>query len=464
MKYNSIEFILPAISLSIILIFLLYLYFKKFFAYKRLYLRFKDVYDIDQEIRIQNKILTNLKAEFDSLDNIYNKKKSDLNKEYQEKMAIYEKLIHEISILEEDLEFTSYGLYKPHYEFDTSEKYIEQLNLIREKQKDLIKNKDAIVCHTEWTVKGSKREGHKMTNQYMKLMLRAFNNECDAAVLKVKWNNIQKMEERIEKAYEAINQLGATTNINITDNYLKSKIDELRLTHEYQEKLYQEKEEQRRIRDEMREEEKAQQELEKAQNDAEDEEKRYKKALDQAKKELEKAKAEDIEKLNNKITILQIQLEEANAKKERAISRAQMTKSGHIYVISNIGSFGENIYKIGMTRRLEPTDRVYELGDASVPFNFDIHAMIFSENAPELERKIQKEFDELRLNLVNSRREFFNVNLDEIKNAVLKHHGDIEFTKLAEAKEFRESQAIRNEKENTKTLDKKIEEKFPASL
>jgi seryl-tRNA synthetase len=214
----------------------------------------------------------------------------------------------------------------------------------------------------------------------------------------------------------------------------------------------------------MREEEKAQQELEKAQNDAEDEEKRYKKALDQAKKELEKAKAEDIEKLNNKITILQKQLEEANAKKERAISRAQMTKSGHIYVISNIGSFGENIYKIGMTRRLEPTDRVYELGDASVPFNFDIHAMIFSENAPELERKIQKEFDELRLNLVNSRREFFNVNLDEIKNVVLKHHGDIEFTKLAEAKEFRESQAIRNEKKNTKTLDKKIEEYFPASL
>lgn len=264
-----------------------------------------------------------------------------------------------------------------------------------------IKSERAIFCSTQWEVGGSRREGQKMTNHYMKLMLRAFNNECDSAVLKVKWNNIFNMEERIKKAFDAINKLGTIHNIQITDEYLNLKLDELHLAHEYQEKLYQEKEEQRQIREQMREEEKVRLEIARAQKEAETEEIRYQRALQQTQKELAKATGEELGKLNAEIRLLQSQLAEAQAKRERAISRAQMTKSGHVYVISNIGSFGQNVYKIGMTRRLEPEERVKELGDASVPFPFDIHALIYSENAPELEGALHRLFERKRVNWVN---------------------------------------------------------------
>lgn len=125
---------------------------------------------------------------------------------------------------------------------------------------------------------------------------------------------------------------------------------------------------------------------------------------------------------------------------------AEQTKVGHVYVISNIGSFGKDVYKIGMTRRLEPLDRVKELGDASVPFLFDVHAMIYTENAPELEKSLHTEFNQRRLNLVNNRKEFFNVNLEEIEKAVQDKDVDAEFYLTAEARQYRESQAIREQK------------------
>ena len=121
---------------------------------------------------------------------------------------------------------------------------------------------------------------------------------------------------------------------------------------------------------------------------------------------------------------------------------AQQTKRGHVYVISNIGSFGENVYKIGMTRRLEPEDRVKELGDASVPFSFDIHAMIFSEDAPKLEAALHNQFEQHKVNMVNPRKEFFNVTLDEIKNVVKSNHIDATFIDIPEAEEYRETKAI----------------------
>ena len=136
-------------------------------------------------------------------------------------------------------------------------------------------------------------------------------------------------------------------------------------------------------------------------------------------------------------------LEEAHSKNERAKSMAQQTKSGHVYVISNIGSFGENVYKIGMTRRLEPLDRVRELGDASVPFIFDVHAMIYSKDAPALENTLHKVFDTKRVNLVNTRKEFFNVNLEEVEKEAKKISKEVEFIKTIEAKDYKESRAIR---------------------
>ncbi|HEX2955531.1 MAG TPA: DUF4041 domain-containing protein, partial [Chitinispirillaceae bacterium] len=274
-------------------------------------------------------------------------------------------------------------------------------------------------------------------------MLRAFNGECDAALAKVRWDNAIKMEERIQKSFETINKSGEVNRSHITDEYLILKLNELRLTHEYQEKIKQEKDEQRQIQEEMREEENARKEIERAKEEAEKEEARYQKALEKAREEAQKVSGEKLDKLNDKVKQLEEKLKAAQELKERAISRAQITKSGHVYIISNIGSFGENIFKIGMTRRLEPMDRVKELGDASVPFPFDVHAVAYSENAPDLENRLHKQFETRRVNLVNNRKEFFSVSLDEIETWSKNSNIDLRLTKIAEAKDYRESMAIR---------------------
>lgn len=462
MEGSSTQLIIVVVVLALALVGAIVFAVRSLLASRRVHDKYKDIIDIDGAVAEREKQHTKLGDDIQTLDSEYKKRTEELRSEYQTKREIYEKLLRELSVLEEDLELTSFGVYKPHFDFDTSEAYKNAMNEARAMQKQAIKDKTAIVCSTEWTVGGSKREGKKMTNHYMRLMLRAFNNECDSAVLKVKWNNVLKMEERIERAYEAINKLGTVHNISITSQYFSLKLAELRLAHEYQEKRHEEKEEQRRIREQIREEEKVQREIEKAKEEAEKEERRYQEALDRARKDMEVAQGAELEKLKAEMDDLQKQLEEAHEKTERTISRAEQTKSGHVYVISNVGSFGGTVYKIGMTRRLEPQERVKELSDASVPFGFDVHAMIFSENAPALETALHKKFDERRLNLINRRKEFFEVTLDQIEATVKENHGEIEFTKLAEAKEYHETLALREQAQTT--IEEKVEEEFPASL
>lgn len=425
--------------------------------------KYKDVINIDQVLDEKNSNLTNLKLSIEEFEKAQQEKELKLNSEYLEKKGIFDRLLHELAIIEEDYELKSFGLYSPHYDFDTSEKFKAELDGLNEKEKILIKEGNAVICSSEWTVNGSRVEGRKQTNQYIKLMLRAFNNECESARLKVRWNNISRMEERISKACEAINKLGTVHNINITHEYLEMKLAELRLTYEYQEKKQEEKELERKRREEAREEEKVQEEIQKELAAVNKEEEKYQKALENARKEIASAKEEEIGELNKAIQELQAKLAEVGERRERAISRAQLTKSGYVYVISNLGSFGENVYKIGMTRRLDPMDRVRELGDASVPFRFDVHAMVYSENAPELETRLHKAFDSKRVNMVNNRKEFYTVSLDEVKDEVLKINSDVEFIHLAEAREYRETVAILNppgllEEELQKGYD------FPESL
>jgi hypothetical protein len=350
--------------------------------------------------------------------------------------------------LEEQEIVEAFGFYESKYDFQEAEEYKQRLDKIRAQQKQMIKDKQAAVCRTEWSVGGSVKEGKKMTDNFLKLVLRAFNGECDASVVKVKYNNVQTMENRIRKTYEDLNKLSQTTHCEITSRYLDLKLQELWLTHEYQERKYQEQEEQRIIREQMREEEKALRELEKARQDAEKEERRYQEALEKARRDVELATGKAQEKLFSQIEELQKRLAEAEANKERAISQAQLTKSGHVYIISNIGSFGEDVYKIGMTRRLEPMDRVKELGDASVPFPFDVHAMIFCENAPELEARLHKRFNSRRINKENERKEFFRVSLDEIVRVVREIDqelkickSEVTFTKIAAATDYRKTLA-----------------------
>lgn len=398
-----------------------------------------------------------------NIDEETEKNKNELEKlknDYKLKKEIYDELVSKVAIYDDEVELAEFGFYKPIFDFDTSEKFKEQIEIVKNKQKELIKTDKAILCNTEWTVQGSKSKGKIFTNKIMKLSLRAFNGECDAVIAKVKWNNISKMEERIKKAYELINKLNETNNVGIYYTYFQLKLEELRLTYEYENKKQQEKEEQAEIRQRIREEAQLERDL----LDAEKEEEKYQKLLEKAKKESEESTGEKLNSLNVKIKELEEELKKAHEKRERAKSMAEQTKSGHVYVISNVGSFGKNVYKIGMTRRLEPLDRVKELGDASVPFIFDVHAIIYSVNAPMLENQLHKLFDNKRVNLVNNKKEFFKISLDEIRKEVEKIMPNAEFIETIEAKEYKESLAIKIKKEQTNNMTHELFKKFPDEL
>lgn len=415
---------------------------------------------------VNAELLTKYGALIDADKLLEEKKRTtqELNDKYNKAIGIYEELEKQVTLYEEQLDIGSFGLYKPQFDFDTSEKFKRAIDANYEKQKALVKEEKAIVSHTEWTVAGSKTEGKKMTTQYKKLMLFAFNGECEGLIARVKWNNAEKTKERITKAFESINKLGASHTIEITREFLELKWEELALTYENEQKKYEEKEEQRRIREQMREEEKAQREFERAQREAEDEEERYQRALEKAQRDLNGADRANTELLNEKIKLLEQQLQEAHAKKERAVAMAQLTRVGHIYVISNIGSFGEDVYKLGMTRRLDPLDRVRELGDASVPFHFDVHAIIYSEDAPQLENQLHQQFSDRRINRINTKKEFFRVTLDEIEAFVNQHTGaQIQFTKMAEARDYRETLSLLDKLKQRETTSTQ-QPRFPLSI
>lgn len=407
--------------------------------------RFRGVIDVEVE---KQRVASEFEAERRRLQGYIEQaqeQRRQAEAEFGEIRLKTDKLRQELMSLDEEATLQSFGFYKPRYDFASSEQYQLALEKIRESQKAMIANKTAALCHIEWQVNGSRVEGRKQINQTLKLILRAFNGECDAAIAKVKYNNVKVMEARILKSLEAVNKLAGVQECYITQDYLNLKLQELYLVHEYQEKAYEEKEEQRRIREQMREEEIARREIERALQEAEREETRYAEALRKAREDVEKAVGEKQQKLYGQIEELQRKLIEAQANRERAIARAQMTRSGHVYVISNIGSFGDDVFKIGMTRRLDPLDRVRELGDASVPFQFDVHAMIYSEDAPGFETKLHQIFHHRRVNLVNERREFFRVSIEEIAEAVRRHDASIQITRAAEAVEYRKTLAIRQD-------------------
>ena len=429
--------------------------------------KYKPFTDIDLEVKKKTTELKDLTEKYSAEIKKAQEKLSELGSKYENSLETYKKLRKEVSLYESKLDLIEFGVYEPVYDFEKSDEYRAEQKRIVQLQKDMIKDETAAICATTWTVDGSEAKGRASTKRNIKLVLRAFNGECNSLIAKVKWNNVNQMQERIKKSFEAINKLGKSSTISIQYEYLELKVKELILEHEFQLKKQKEKEELRAIQEQIREEEKAKREFEKAQKDAEKEEKNYQSALEKARKEIEKVTGEKHDKLQAQIEKLEQELKESQEKKERAMSMAQQTKRGHVYVISNIGSFGEDVYKIGMTRRLEPTDRVKELGDASVPFKFDIHAMIYSDEAPTLEKELHRAFENKKVNMLNYRKEFFNVTLDEIETQLKQLGIKAEFTKLPEAIEYRETLAIlqqMNEPDIQKTVEQEIEEEFPSSL
>ena len=379
----------------------------------------------EEEKKWHNDYISSLEKEIDAL-----------SEEVKEKKA-------QVAELDETILLQEFGLYSPIYDFANSEMYKERLDKIRSKQKFMILNKIAATCSTNWTVNGSTAQGRVMTNQNIKQILRCFNDECDMLISKVKFNNVTAFIEKIQKSYDALNRMNTKSAVSISKEYLKLKISELRLAHEYAVKKQEEKEEQRRIREQMREEARLLKEIEEARRNIEKEQKHYTNALIKLNKQIESCNELEKEVLLEK----KIEIEKHLSDLEIAIKdidyREANKRAGYVYIISNIGSFGENVYKIGMTRRLDPMERIDELGDASVPFKFDVHAMIFSDDAPTLEAALHHAFENKKVNMVNGRREFFKVTLEEIEKVVKTNYDKtVEFIKTPQADQYRETLKI----------------------
>lgn len=365
-----------------------------------------------------------------------------LKMDYRGKKNVFDALVAETAIFDERISFAEMGVYEPHFDYTDSEAYKAEIVAIRDHQKHLIKMKTAVVCRIDWSVDGSKAKGRTMTNRTIRLTLRAFNNECDAAIANVRWNNANAMEKRIERAFEQINALNETNQVVIRPEYFGFKLTELRLTHEYREKQKVEREERAELARLARDEQRLLRDLEQAQED----EAHYHELLQQAKAEAASIVGPKLDAFAQQIEMLERDLAAAHARAERAQAMAERTRSGYVYIISNIGSFGDGVVKIGLTRRLDPMDRVRELGDASVPFTFDTHAVIYSDDAPALERALHAEFDPTRINAQNYRKEFFRASIEQVEEAVARLAPGSSFFKDIEAQEYRETLARRQTK------------------
>lgn len=282
----------------------------------------------------------------------------------------------------------------------------------------------------------------------------AFNGKVDSILSRSKADNFGKLEQEIRDSFAVVNNNGAAfRNARITPEFLTARLDELKWAATVNALKDKEREEQRALREQMREEEKARREYERAIKDAAKEEEALKKAMEKVQQQVATAKDSQRTEFEAKLRDLEEKLKLAEEKNQRALSMAQQTRTGHVYVISNIGSFGEEVFKIGMTRRLEPKDRVRELGDASVPFEFDIHAMIFSDDAPGLEKSLHRHFLRQQLNKVNPRKEFFRIGLPEIRTELEKLGVSTHWTMKAEAQDYRASLQIEQQIRENPTVE-----------
>jgi hypothetical protein len=354
------------------------------------------------------------------------------------------KLQSQLTVLESDIAMEEFGLYKPRYDFASSLEYKDKLNVIREMQKAMIKSKSAVNYSENWTVDGSKAKGKKMTNDNIKMILRSFNNECEAAINKVKFSNIQSIEKRIHSSLNQHNKLNDSNKVSLTQRFLDLKLQELYLAFEYEQKKEEEKEALREQREKEKEEKALQKEIDSKKKVIHKEMSHLENVISEL--ELKLIVADESEKNSLELQILELKenLNKFEEEIEELDYRTAHAAAGYVYVISNIGSFGEDIVKIGVTRRLDPLERINELSSASVPFKFDVHALIFSYDAYNLESNLHNKFSDKRLNIVNNRKEFFKISIDEIENELQAYKDlTIDFSKVPEAQEYRESLKIK---------------------
>ena len=409
--------------------------------YNKLY----NLLDCDEgELKSARQIVSSIKKECEELEN----SKIKQNEEVSALNSKIKQLRDEYIALDEAVLLQSFALYRPQYNYSTSSEYKEHMDAIKQKQAEMITQSKAAICTRVWALEGSTNKGKKFEDDNIKQILRSFNIECDDIISKVKFSNYDVSRKRIQKAFDLLNKLNAINKIQITEAFLQLKFEELTLAFEYAQKKQEEKEELRRQRELHREELRLAKEIEEKRAEIEKEQQHYNNAMQRLAEQIAAETNED------RLIVLKQRKEEIEANLvdlDRAIKdidyREANQRAGYVYVISNIGTFGENVYKIGMTRRLEPQDRIDELGGASVPFRFDVHALIFSNDAPALEAALHRAFETKRVNMVNGRKEFFNVTLEEIEAVVKENHDKtVEFSYFPEAEQYRETLLIKKDR------------------
>lgn len=365
-------------------------------------------------------------------------RKRETEAEHARLEAEVETLRQDVVTTEETAVLQEVGVYEYRHPLSDAVAYQAELKRLRDQIKAMTrKDGGAVTGNTSWTVNNSMTEGRRMVRDFSKLMLRAYNAEADNLVRGLKPYKLASAIDRLTKVATTIVKLGRTMDIRISDRYHQLRVKELELTADYLEKRAEEKEREREEKIRLREERKAQQEMERERARLEKERDHYQNALNalEAKGDEEAAKRlrEDLERVSRAI--------------EDVDYRAANIRAGYVYVISNIGSLGERMVKIGMTRRLDPQDRVRELSDSSVPFKFDAHAIFFSKDAVGIETELHKRLADRRVNRVNMRREFFYATPAEVKEHLLEVAGDIlEYEEAPEALEYHQSlNAMRNE-------------------
>lgn len=366
-----------------------------------------------------------------------------LDTELTQKRNELARLNEEIAVANDNLNLQEFGFFERQYSFSDSTKYKDKLDSLRMQQKSMVKNGTAGRIITPMLLDNSKSKGKAMQNQLIKAALRGFNGEADALLVKVSVVNVDNKIKALRKVFEQLNKMYSRNLIEITYPYLDLKIEELRLAAEYELQKQEEKELLREQREKEREDKKLEAEIKAKRKQLEKDRDHFKNMIARVTELLKEAKDDEVDELRRQLTEYQDKLSELDEIEEDIDYREGHATAGYVYVISNIGSFGEDVYKIGVTRRLEPLERIRELSSASVPFQFDVHALIFSEEAFALETELHNQLAHYKVNKVNGRKEYFKVPFEKIRS-ILADHKElmVELNEDAEAFEYRQTKAI----------------------
>jgi len=402
----------------------------------------EDIEKEQQEINRLKNIEINQKEEISRLNGLIAKQNTVEQLEEQKKELDTEKgmLEGELSTIKEEIRILNNELIKKYYDFSDYDNIDSQdcknkLLILKQEEKKIREREDDVVVQPRLGLQNKTKE------RIVRQILRTFNCECDNIIQNISLKNIDTARRKIQNSFESINKLYSVDKAFLTQALLELKLEQATLMYTYELKYQQEKDIQKSIKEQMMEEAKAEREIEEQKKKIEKDLQQHLGEINRMMKYMQKTQIDAEKQLYmDKIKELEEKIKMLEANKETVLEHEANAKAGFVYIISNIGSFGENIYKIGMTRRLEPMDRIHELSSASVPFEFDVHAMIFSSDAPELENTLHKHFADYAVNKVNPRKEFYNVDIDEIEKVVKENYNDtVQFTKIPIATEYRQS-------------------------